>query len=165
MTFFLWLQVKHFAFERVLHVISIEFFFSFSCLFFCGLSFRTSLFGNLKANVHNLNNSSRLDLYNLWELYICFYQGWGAGKFLIGSGSGSWLFFQVAPAPAPDFFPKRLRLRLLVFFQAAPAPAPRSQKHPAPTGSGPWLLVKFAKIFFSSQTSKVKRQKNIKQVK
>ena len=26
-------------------------------------------------------------------------------------------------APAPDFFPKRLRLRLLFFFQAAPAPA------------------------------------------
>ena len=41
-----------------------------------------------------------------------------------------------------------------------------SQKHPAPTGSssgsGSWLLVKFAKIFFSPQTSKVKRQKNIK---
>ena len=39
-------------------------------------------------------------------------QGWRAGKFF--SGSGSWLFFQVAPAPAPDFFPERLRL--LVFF-------------------------------------------------
>ena len=37
-------------------------------------------------------------------------QGWGAGKFF--SGSGSWLFFQ-----------------------AAPAPAPRSLKHPAPQ---PW---------------------------
>ena len=35
-------------------------------------------------------------------------------------------------APAPDFFSKRLRL--LFFFQAVPAP--RSQKHPAPTGSG-----------------------------
>ena len=54
--------------------------------------------------------------------------------------------FLLAPAPAPDFFSKRLRL--LVFFQVAPAPAPRSQKHPAPTGSGssaldgkyyPWL--------------------------
>ena len=51
-----------------------------------------------------------------------FRQGWGAGKFI--SGSGSWLFFQAAPASAPDFFPNRL----LVFFQAAPAP--RSQKHP-----------------------------------
>ena len=29
-------------------------------------------------------------------------QGWGAGKFF--AGSGSWLFFQAAPAPAPDFF-------------------------------------------------------------
>ena len=94
---------------------------------------------------------------------ISIYQSWGAGTFFSGSGSGSWLFFQVAPAPAPDFFPKRLRLWLLVFFKAAPAP--RSQKHPAPTGSGSWLLVKFAKIFFSPQTSKVKRWKNIKQVK
>ena len=90
-------------------------------------------------------------------------------------GLGSRQIFFPAPAPAPDFFvnrlrlliffPKRLRLRLLFFFQAAPAPAPRSQKHPAPTSSGSWLLVKFAKIFFSPQTSKVKRQKNIKQVK
>ena len=36
---------------------------------------------------------------------------------------------------------------------------PRSQIHPAPTGSGSWLLVKFGKIFFSLQTSKVKLQK------
>ena len=71
------------------------------------------------------------------------------------SGSGSWFFSQAAPAPAPA----------PGFFQVAPAPAPRSQKHPAPTGSGSWLLLKFAKIFFSPQTSKVKRQKNIKQVK
>ena len=86
-----------------------------------------------------------------------FKQGWGAGKFFCGSGS--WVFFQAAPAP--DFFPKRFRL--LFFFQAAPAP--RSQKHPAPTGFGSWLLVKFGKIFFSPQTKKVKLQKNIKQVK
>ena len=79
----------------------------------------------------------------------------GAGEPANFSGSDSWLFFQAAPAP--DCFPKRLRLRLLFFFQAAPAP--RSQKQPAPTGS--WLLVKFAKIFFSPQTSKVKRQKKI----
>ena len=55
-----------------------------------------------------------------WKLY--FSQGWGAGKFfsfsgsclfLSGSGSGSWLFFQAAPAP--DFFPsgQKKRLRLL----------------------------------------------------
>ena len=63
-------------------------------------------------------------------------QGWGAGNFF----SGSWFFFQAAPAP--DFFLKRLRL-LVFFFRAAPAPvffqaapAPRSQKHPAPQ---PWL--------------------------
>ena len=31
---------------------------------------------------------------------------------------GSWLFFQAAPAPAPDFFPKRLRLRFLVFLSS-----------------------------------------------
>ena len=41
-------------------------------------------------------------------------QGWEAGKFF--SGSGSWFFFKAAPAPAPDFFPKRLRLRFLVLF-------------------------------------------------
>ena len=81
----------------------------------------------------------------------------GLGSRQIFSGSGYWLFFQAAPAP--DFFPKRLRLRLLFFFQAAPAL--RSQKHPAPTGSGSWLLVKFGKIFFSPQASKVKLQKNI----
>jgi len=44
----------------------------------------------------------------------CYTQGWGAGKFFSGSGSASWLFFQAALAPAPDFFHKRLRL--LVFF-------------------------------------------------
>ena len=74
-------------------------------------------------------------------------QGWGAGKFF--SGSGSCLFFQAAPAP--DFFPKRLWLRLLVFFFRA-APAPRGQKHPAPA---PWQNSLFP------QTSKVKLQKNI----
>ena len=40
------------------------------------------------------------------------------------SGSGSWLFFKVAPTPV--FFPKRLRL--LVFFSRS-APAPRGQKN------------------------------------
>ena len=34
--------------------------------------------------------------YNFLMLYI-FSQGWGAGQIL--SGSGSWLFFQAAPAP------------------------------------------------------------------
>ena len=37
-------------------------------------------------------------------------QGWGAGNFF----SGSWFFFQAAPAP--DFFLKRLRL--LIFFSS-----------------------------------------------
>ena len=65
-------------------------------------------------------------------------------------------------APAPDFFFKRSRLRILFFSQAAPAPgiffraasapAPRGQK----TDSGFLLLGKIGKIFFSPQTSKVK---------
>ena len=50
-----------------------------------------------------------------------FYLLAGLRSRLIFTGSGSWLFFQAAPAPC-------------FFFQAAPAP--RSQKHPAPTGSG-----------------------------
>ena len=87
-------------------------------------------------------------------------QGCGAGKFF--SGSGSWLFFQAAPAP--DFFPNRLRL--LVFFSSGSGSGSKEPKTPGSgSGSGSWLLVKFAKIFFSQQTSKVKRQKNIKQVK
>ena len=45
--------------------------------------------------------------WNLAYLLQSLNQGWGAGKFF--SGSGSWLFFQAAPAP--DFFS-----------QAAPAP-------------------------------------------
>ena len=58
-------------------------------------------------------------------------QGWGAGKFISGSGSGSGIFTQAAPVPVSDFFPSGSGS---CFFQAAPAP--RSQKHPAPTGSG-----------------------------
>ena len=83
-------------------------------------------------------------------------QGWGAGKFF----SGSWLFFQAAPAP--DFFPKRLRL---LFFLSSGSGSGSGSKEPKTPGSGSWLMVKFAKIFFSPQASKVKRQKNIKQVK
>ena len=42
------------------------------------------------------------------------------------------------------------------------APAPRSQKHPAPA---PDYWLSLPKYSFPPQTSKVKRQKNIKQVK
>ena len=54
--------------------------------------------------------------------------------------------FFVQAAPAPHFFPKRLRhrLQLLVFFSS---------------GFSSWLLVKVGKIFFSPQTSKVKLHK------
>ena len=48
--------------------------------------------------------------------------------------------FLAAPAPTPDFFPKRLRL-LVFFFRAAPAPAPKGQKN----GSG-FPKVKLQKI-------------------
>ena len=58
--------------------------------------------------------------------------------FSSGSGSGSW------------FFPKRLRL---LFFERL-----RLQEAKK-TCSGSWLLVKFGKIYFSPQTSKVKLQK------
>ena len=84
-----------------------------------------------------------------WSKMKHFWQGWGAGKFF--SGSGSAILSQAAPAPG--FFFKRLRLQ----------GAKNTRLRPAPTGS--LLLVKFAKIFFSPQTSKVKRQKNIKRVK
>ena len=68
--------------------------------------------------------------------------------------------FLTAQASAPDFFPKRLTLRLLVFFfPAAPTPAPRGEKK---NGSRSWLLVKFGKILFSPQTGRVKLQKNKK---
>ena len=79
-------------------------------------------------------------------------QGWGAGKFFSGSGSGSCLFFQAAPAPAPDFFPKRLRL--LVFFLSG-----SGSKGPKTPSSDRLRLL--GKIVFSPQISKVKLQKNI----
>ena len=71
-----------------------------------------------------------------------------------------WANFLVAPAPdfffkaapAPDFFPTRLRL-LVFFFERLRLQGAKK------TGSGSWLLVKFGKIFFSPQTSKVKLQK------
>ena len=78
---------------------------------------------------------------------ILFNQGWGAGKFFA--------------APAPDFFFKRLRL--LIFSQATPAPGIFFERlrlrFQGAKKSGSWLLVKFGKIFFSPQTSKVKLQK------
>ena len=73
-------------------------------------------------------------------------QGCGAGKFF--SGSGSWLFFQAAPAP--DFFS-----------QAAPAPViffVRLRLQGAKNTRLRFRLL--GKIVFSPQTSKVKLQKN-----
>ena len=78
-------------------------------------------------------------------------QGWGAGKFF--SGSGSWLFFQAAPAP--DFFSQAAPAS--VFFSSGSGSGSKEPKTP-----GSWLLVKFDKIFFSPQTSKVKQQKKYK---
>ena len=60
-----------------------------------------------------------------------YFQGWEPANFLA--------------APAPDFFPKRLRLRLLVFFRAAPAPAPMGQK----TALAPDYWLRLAKYSFS----------------
>ena len=65
--------------------------------------------------------------------------------FSSGSGTGSWFFSKAAPAP--------------VFFSSSSGSGSREPKTP---GSGSWLLVKFAKIFFSTQTSKVKLQKKYK---
>ena len=45
-------------------------------------------------------------------------------------------FFQAAPAPAHDFFPKQLRL--LVFFSSG-----SGSEGPKKSDSGSWLLVKF----------------------
>ena len=70
-------------------------------------------------------------LFLIYENIHLKLQGWGTGKFF--SGSGSWLFFkwlrllffsQAAPAPAPGFFFKRLRLQGAKNTQLRPAPAP-----------------------------------------
>ena len=62
-------------------------------------------------------------------------------------------------APAPDFIPKRLRLRprlrLLLFFLSG-----SGSKGPKTPGSDQLRLL--GKIFFSPQTSKVKLQKKYK---
>jgi hypothetical protein len=78
-----------------------------------------------KKSFKSLNfRKKRLTLHT-----FTLHQGWGAGKFFIGSGSLH--FFQAAPAP--DFLsPSGSGSGSWFFFQAAPAPAPRSQKHPAP---------------------------------
>ena len=57
-------------------------------------------------------------------------------------------FFLAAPAPAPDFFPKRLQL--LVFF-----PSGSGSRRPKTCGSGSWILVKFDKIIFPPLTTNV----------
>ena len=75
-------------------------------------------------------------------------------------------FFQAAPAPGIFFLAapaprgqKKQAPAPGIFFRAAPVPAPRGQKKRLR------LLVKFGKIFFSTQTSKEKLQKKIKQIK
>ena len=60
------------------------------------------------------NTQNKSFLPPLWTGGYPHPQGWGAGKFFIGSGS--WLFFKAAPAP--DFFS-----------QAAPAPVFFSDCH------------------------------------
>ena len=78
--------------------------------------------------------------------------------------------FLAAPAPPPDFFFKRLRL-LIVFprgsgswyFFSSGSGSGSGSKGPKTPGSDRLLLL--GKIFFSPQTSKVKLQKNVKQVK
>ena len=57
-------------------------------------------------------------------------QGWGAGKFF--SGSGSWLFFQAAPAPV--FFP-RCSVSGFCFFSSGSGSGSDS-KEPKTPGSG-----------------------------
>ena len=93
----------------------------------------------------------------------------------ISTRAGEPANFLAAPAPAPDFFLKRrwlrLQLWLLIFFQAATALAPgiflfewpRLRLQGAKNTRLRLLLL--GKIFFSPQTSTVKLQKNINQVK
>ena len=65
-------------------------------------------------------------------------------------------------APAPDFFIKRLRLLVFLFERLWLRLRLWHRLQGAKkTGSGSWLLIKFGKIFFSPQTSKVKLQKKI----
>ena len=68
-------------------------------------------------------------------IYVCSDgQGWGAGKF---SGSCSWLFFQAAPASAPNFFfPSGLGSGY--FFSSGSGSGYKGPKN----GSGSWQLVK-----------------------
>ena len=105
--------------------------------------------GKMKISfiVASVNSTTRYALS-----YNPYIQGWGAGKFFSGSGSGCWLFFSSGSGSGSSscFFPKWHGItakkfktseifvyfvffqahRLLVFFQAAPAPS--SQKHPTP---------------------------------
>ena len=79
------------------------------------------------------------------EEYL-FYRAGRLANFL-ASPAPATEFFQAAPAPY--FFPKRLRL-LAFFFRAAPAA--RGQKHPAPA---PWQH-----ILFPQTTKKYKTSNN-----
>ena len=78
--------------------------------------FKTNLYKNKSYDINFIHkNMSLYDLYKKYKVYV-------------RAGEPANFF----SAPAPDFFfkrlrlliffPKRLRLRLLVFFQAAPAP-------------------------------------------
>ena len=58
--------------------------------------------------------------------------------------------FFLQAAPAPYYFPKQLRLRLLVFFFKRFRL--KGAKNTRLCGSGSRLLVKFGEIFFPSQT-------------
>ena len=70
----------------------------------------------------------------VWSSHVHKNQGWGAGKFFSGSGSGSWLFFSSGSGSGSwFFFPsgsgswfffKRLRLQGAKNTRLRPAPAP-----------------------------------------
>ena len=68
------------------------------------------------------------------------------------NGSGSWFFSQAAPAPAPSFFVKRLRLQGAKNTRLRPAPAPDY-----------WLSL--PKYSFPHKLVRKNGKKNIKQVK
>ena len=75
-----------------------------------------------------------ITVFNLVILHYQLKTGLGSQFF---TGSGSWLFFQAAPAPG-FFFPSGPGSGSWFFFRAAPAP--RGQKYPAPA---PWQNILF----------------------
>jgi len=84
---------------------------------------------------------------NLFRERDAYNQGWGAGKFFSGSssGSGSWFFSQVAPAPG-------------IFFGAAPAPGGPKKSAPAPSYWSSLAKYSFPRKLVSKTAKNIKKK-------